>query len=327
MPEKFVHPAAIVDPEAAIGDGTRIWAFAHVVRDVRIGTDCNICDHVFVESGVLVGDRVTIKSGVQLWDGVVLEDDVFVGPNATFTNDRYPRSRDYQATRPRTLVRHGASIGANATILAGVTIGPRAMIGAGSVVTCDVPGNAIVVGNPARISGYVSAGGKTPLEPTVSSGPAGPLRVRGVRLIDLRVVTDMRGSLVVGEGDGALPFTPKRFFVIFDVPGKEIRGEHAHRALQQVRVCVRGSCSLVLDDGTDREEIQLSSPNRGVYIPPLVWFTEYRHSADATVLAIASETYNDTDYVRDYDAFLELVAAELKAPARTMAQTPWSTGS
>lgn len=310
MSASYVHPAAIVDPGVVVGEGTRIWAFAHLIRGAAIGADCNICDHVFIEGEVAVGDRVTVKSGVQLWNGIVLEDDVFVGPNATFTNDRYPRSRDHQHTLPRTTVRRGASIGANATILAGVTIGARAMVGAGAVVTCDVPSNAIVVGNPARISGYVAASGKTPLEPVRPKRAPRPLAVRGVRLFELPQVADMRGSLVVGELDRDLPFVPRRFFVIFDVPGKEIRGEHAHRTLQQVRVCLRGSCSLVLDDGSAREEVELSSPTTAIYIPPLVWFTEYRHTADATVLAIASETYDDADYVRDYETFLALVAAD-----------------
>jgi acetyltransferase-like isoleucine patch superfamily enzyme len=130
----FVHPHAIVE-SARVGPRTRVWAFAHVLPGARIGADCNICDGVFIENDVLVGDRVTVKCGVQLWDGVTLEDDVFVGPNATFTNDLFPRSRQHPEQFSRTLVRDGASIGANATILAGITIGARAMVGAGAVVT------------------------------------------------------------------------------------------------------------------------------------------------------------------------------------------------
>lgn len=151
----FVHPNALCESEN-IGEGTRVWAFAHVLPGARLGRDCNICDGVFVESDVIVGDRVTVKCGVQLWDGVRLGDDVFVGPNATFTNDLFPRSRVYPEKFLGTVVESGASIGANATILAGTTIGSGAMIGAGAVVTRSVPPNAIVVGNPARIVGYVS---------------------------------------------------------------------------------------------------------------------------------------------------------------------------
>src|SRR5213083_1730129 len=153
----FVHPNALCE-STAIGAGTRVWAFAHVLPGARIGRDCNICYHVFIENDVTLGDRVTIKCGVQLWDGITLEDDVFVGPNATFTNDPAPRGRrpNWQPS-VRTVVRRMASIGANATILPGLTIGANSMVGAGAVVTHDVPPNAIVMGNPARITGYVDA--------------------------------------------------------------------------------------------------------------------------------------------------------------------------
>lgn len=140
-----------------IGARTRVWQFVVILPKAVIGDDCNICSHCFIENDVVVGDRVTVKSGVQLWDGVRLEDDVFVGPNVTFTNDRLPRSRVYPDAFPRTLVRRGASIGGGATILPGLQIGERAMVGAGSVVTKDVPARAIVVGSPARVMGYVDA--------------------------------------------------------------------------------------------------------------------------------------------------------------------------
>ena len=150
----YCHEKALVEPGAQIGERTRIWAFAHVLSGAKIGTDCNICDHVFIENDVLVGKRVTIKCGVQLWDGLRVEDDVFIGPNATFTNDIFPRSKQYPEKFLQTHIRAGASIGANATILAGVTIGEKAMVGAGAVVTKEVPAYAIVIGNPARIIRY-----------------------------------------------------------------------------------------------------------------------------------------------------------------------------
>ena len=149
----FQHSHALVESEQ-IGDGTKIWAFAHILPQAVIGSDCNICDHVFVENDVVIGNCVTIKCGVQIWDGLRIEDDVFIGPNATFTNDLFPRSKEYPEKFEQTCVAKGASVGANATILAGLRIGEKAMVGAGAVVTKDVPDFAIVVGNPARIMGY-----------------------------------------------------------------------------------------------------------------------------------------------------------------------------
>lgn len=133
-----------------IGEGTRIWQFSVVLAGAKIGANCNICAQVFIENDVVIGDNVTIKNGVQLWDGIRIEDNVFIGPNATFTNDVFPRSKEpYQVLR--TIIKAGATIGANATILPGVTIGEKAMVGAGSVVTKDVPAGAVVIGNPAKI--------------------------------------------------------------------------------------------------------------------------------------------------------------------------------
>jgi acetyltransferase-like isoleucine patch superfamily enzyme len=146
----FIHPSSDVQSKQ-IGEGTRVWQYVVILPGAVIGRDGNICSHCFIENKVVVGDRVTVKCGVQLWDGVTLEDDVFVGPNATFTNDLNPRSRNASATLLPTLVKKGASIGANATILPGLTIGEGAMVGAGAVVTKDVPPRTLVVGNPARI--------------------------------------------------------------------------------------------------------------------------------------------------------------------------------
>jgi acetyltransferase-like isoleucine patch superfamily enzyme/dTDP-4-dehydrorhamnose 3,5-epimerase-like enzyme len=302
----FKHAAAIVE-SAAIGSGTRIWAFAHVLRGAVIGSECNICDGVFVENDVRIGDRVTVKCGVQLWDGVTLEDDVFVGPNATFTNDAFPRSKAHPEKFARTLVRAGASIGANATILPGLTIGAKAMVGAGAVVTRDVPANAIVVGNPAYIRGYVESARKPP--PTAAAtGTAGrqPL-VQGVRVVDVGVFADLRGSLAVAELGKELPFAPRRMFVVFDVPTREVRGEHAHRTLEQFLICIRGECAVVVDDGTQREEVALDSPRIGLYVPPMVWATQYKFSPDAMLLVLASAEYDTTEYIRDYDEYLALV--------------------
>jgi len=151
----FVHKQAICESKD-VGSGTRIWAFSHILKNARLGKDCNICENVFIENSVVIGDRVTVKNGVQLWDGLTLEDDVFIGPNVTFTNDKYPRSKKYPDEYLQTVVQKGASIGANATILPGIIIGQGSMIGAGSVVTKDVPNFTLVVGNPARIKGIIN---------------------------------------------------------------------------------------------------------------------------------------------------------------------------
>ncbi|MGA2667557.1 MAG: acyltransferase [Ignavibacteria bacterium] len=155
----YVHPSAIVESDT-IGKNTRIWAFVHIMKDVQIGEDCNICDYSFVESGVTIGNRVTIKNGISVWNGVILEDDVFLGPNCVLTNDIYPRSKVYHPENIKTMIKKGASVGANATILCGITLGKYCMIGAGAVVTKDVPDFSLVVGNPARFKYWVSKTGE-----------------------------------------------------------------------------------------------------------------------------------------------------------------------
>ena len=138
-----------------IGNNTTIWQYCVILPDARIGDDCNVCSHCFIENDVVIGDRVTIKNGVQIWDGLRIEDDVFIGPNVTFTNDKYPRSKQYPDVFMKTVVKENASI--NATILPGITIGKNAIVAAGAVVTKDVPENAVVIGVPAKVVRYVQS--------------------------------------------------------------------------------------------------------------------------------------------------------------------------
>lgn len=315
MTNFYQHPNALVE-STHIGSGTRVWAFAHILPGAVIGADCNICDQTFIENDVVLGDRVTVKCGVQLWDGVTVEDDVFIGPNATFTNDPFPRSRQYPAAFTRTVIKKGASIGANATLLPGVIIGKYAMVGAGAVVTKDVPPFAIVVGNPARIKGYVQTQPHPLRDPVPLAAPTdGPQKssgcgVDGVRLYHLPLVTDLRGSLTFSEVERDLPFVPKRHFLVFEVPGKEVRGEHAHRTCHQFLICTHGSLAVVVDDGKNRAEITLDHPTLGLHVPPMVWAIEYKYSKDAVLLVLASEVYQAEDYIRDYDTFIHEINAQ-----------------
>lgn len=313
MSKPYIHPQAICE-SSSVGENTRIWAFSHVLPNAIIGADCNICDGVFIENDVLVGNRVTVKCGVQLWDGLVVEDDVFIGPNVTFTNDRFPRSKVFPEKFLNTIVRKGASIGANATILPGLEIGAGAMVGAGSVVTRSVPANAISVGNPARIIGYVGAEQDKLSEISHATADlvTGETSVKGVTLHEFPFIKDMRGSLSVGEFERTVPFSPKRYFLVFDVPNREIRGEHAHHACHQFLICVKGSCSAVVDDGKNRQEFLLDKPNLGLYMPPMTWGTQYKYSSDAVLLVFASECYDSNDYIRDYNEFMALVGSASK---------------
>ena len=154
-----IHPLADVQSKS-IGEGTTVWQFAVVLPKAVIGKNCNINCHTFIENDVVIGDRVTVKAGVYLWDGIRVEDDVFIGPNATFVNDKYPRSKKYPGKFQGIKIAKGASIGANTTILGGIEIGEYAMIGAGSVVTKNVAPYTLVYGNPAKVTGKIDDKGK-----------------------------------------------------------------------------------------------------------------------------------------------------------------------
>lgn len=315
----FVHPQGLCESRN-IGEGTRIWAFAHVLPQARIGRGCNICDHVFIENDVILGDGVTVKCGVQLWDGLRIGNNVFIGPNATFTNDRFPRSKKYPAAFLQTVVEDGASIGANATILPGVRIGRGAMIGAGAVVTRSVPPNATVIGNPAVIIGYqdtIAIGESSPLPVTLDkkAGARLDLGVSGCWVERLPHFTDMRGSLTPLELNNGYPFEPRRTFLVYGVPNHYVRGEHAHLACEQFLIAAHGSLSVVVDDGTERREVLLDDPTIGLYLPPMVWGIQYRFSPDCVLLVAASMEYDAEDYVRDYSTFVCLKSAGNQASA------------
>jgi len=311
----FVHPQGICESHS-VGSDTKVWAFTHVLPGAVIGKDCNICDHVFIENDVVVGDRVTVKSGVQLWDGLRIGNDVFIGPNVSFTNDLFPRSKQQLVEFAKTILEDGCSIGANATVLPGISIGRHAMVGAGAVVTRSVPPNAIVYGNPARIQGYASEMPKTNDARNRGKQQDSSIdvsHVEGVTIHQLPLFEDIRGRLVAAEMGDVLPFKPARFFLVHAVPSSEVRGEHAHRECQQFLVCVKGSVHVVVDDGARRQEIVLDRPEIGIHVKPLVWGTQYKYSADAVLLVFASHPYDANDYIRDYDKWLEALKQRLMA--------------
>jgi UDP-2-acetamido-3-amino-2,3-dideoxy-glucuronate N-acetyltransferase len=304
----LIHPLSDVQTEN-IGANTRIWQYVAILPGARIGNDVNICSHCLIENDVVVGDRVTIKSGVQLWDGIRIEDDVFIGPNVTFTNDPFPRSKKYLNRVLTTTICKGASIGANATVLPGLTIGMNAMIGAGSVILRNVPPNAIVVGNPGIIVGYDSTT-KTnvaPLDIPAARSKRLETRVGVSSVYALPHIHDLRGSLSVTEFEKDLPFTVKRCFWVFDVPSKEVRGEHAHKECHEFLVCVAGQAAVMLDDGVNRTEVILDSPSLGLHIPPRVWAVQYKYSKEAVMIVLTSHAYDPEDYIRDYSLFLEYI--------------------
>jgi hypothetical protein len=183
------------------------------------------------------------------------------------------------------------------------------MVGAGAVVTRSIPPNAIATGNPAKIVGYVYSDKMiaSSLSTNVPDNGYETTNVVGVTLHKMACITDIRGSISVGEFSRTVPFAPKRFFTVFDVPTYETRGEHAHRECHQFLVCINGSCAVVADDGMQRQELVLDRPDIGLYLPPLIWGIQYKYTNEAVLLVFASHYYDSADYIRSYSEFRQLV--------------------
>jgi len=296
-----VHSTALVESER-VGANCRIDAFSWVQAGAQVGDAVELGTHCVIEPGAVLGARVRLGGGVRLGPGMVLEEDVRVGAGVGFVRAPHgPTS---------TRLRHGAEVGENATLAAGVTLGAGCCVLPGAVVTRDVPPNAIVAGHPAHITGYRDALSPPSAAITASQTEALPtLKVGAAKLIRLPKVVDLRGALSFGETGAQLPFTPERFFVVYDVPTMEVRGEHAHHACHQFLVCVKGSCAIVVDDGQQRDEVVMDSARIGLHLPPRVWGIQYRFSPDAVLLVLASDRYSAADYIRNYDEFLALVHA------------------
>lgn len=242
----------------------------------------------------------SIGPGAYVQLGVILEENVKIGANAVVL------AADGELC---TLIKKGASIGANSTVMPGVTIGEHAIVSPGSVVTRSVPPMAIVQGNPSIIIGYKStiSSDRKRVDPNkaIVAGVQN-LRVKGVTYHEFRKVSDLRGDLTVAEFQKEIPFLPKRYFLVFDVPSAETRGEHAHIQCHQFLIAVKGSVSVVVDDGEMREEITLDKPNAGLYLPPMTWGIQYKYSSDAVLLVFASHYYDAGDYIREYGEYIAM---------------------
>lgn len=246
-------------------------------------------------------DSVRIDAGAFVAPGARLGARVRVGPNAVIL------APDGEDETP-TVVEHDAVIGANATLLPGITVGFEAEVRPGSVVSRSVPPRAIADGNPALIVGYVDAERPSQAAVPQSVASQGPRlsRVRGVSLVSLRSATDMRGALAVAETDQEIPFEPRRWFLVYDVPSAETRGQHAHRRCHQLLIAASGSVRVVADDGHEREEFILDRPNLGLYLPAMTWGIQYGYAPRSVLLVVASEPYDPSDYIRDYAEFIGL---------------------
>jgi len=252
---------------------------------------------------VLAGPGCQLRPGAYVAPGTTLGQQVWVGPNASFV--------DPEPGQAAAVAEDGVQIGAGAVIFPALTLGRACVVRPGAVVQRSVPPGAIVEGHPAAIVGYVNMtpalqGERRRAEDDRTSRVVAT-GVRGVTVHNLPLVSDLRGDLTVGEFPRDVPFDPRRYFIVFGVPGREVRGEHAHWRCHQFLVCVKGHMSVVADDGAQRVEVALDAPNRGLYLPPLTWATQYKHSSDAVLLVFASDHYDSADYIRDYDRFLAAV--------------------
>ncbi len=258
----------------------------------------------------MIAPDVEIAPNVQLSDGLVVRKGAVIEKSVVFAEE----------IDAQTIVSENVRIGAGAVVGAGVLLNWGCLVRPGSVVLASVPPNAIVEGNPAQIVGYTS-----PLDAELPED--GPLAVTddkttrlqsqthhigvgGAMLHELPRVFDLRGGLSVGEFERDLPFAPQRFFLVFDVPSEELRGEHAHKECHQFLVCVHGSCRTLLDNGVARREVLLDRPNLGLHMPPRIWGTQFRYTQDAVLLVLASHPYDPEDYVRTYDDFQALIGEQ-----------------
>ena len=267
-----IHPTALCSAEQ-VGEGTEIGAYCVIEQNAIIGRSTNISDSVTIAANTRVGDHVIIGAGARIGTGCTIGDKVTVGANAVISD--------------------GISLQIGSCVL------PNAR------VVMSVPPYAIVGGSEASITGYVDA--DPGVLPTIKQASADFLqesRVRGVRYYRIRQFPDLRGDLSVGEFETDLPFLPKRYFLVYNVVNEKIRGEHAHKKCHQFLTCAHGACSVIADDGANRQEFILDRPPIGVHLPPMTWGIQYKFTRDAVLLVFASEHYDTNDYIRNYNEFL-----------------------
>jgi len=281
-----VQTTAVAPPNADDGPSGRDPAGASGAPSPRLGPDVELDPSAVIHPGAIVDGPVRIHAECHIGPGVVFD-------GRRPTGDAGP-----------TIVQEGVQVGANASVRRGVTIGRHAVVETGAVVLANVPPFAVVAGNPAQIVGYLDS--TTTDEPeAVKRGVdrvASP--VAEVELIRVPTISDLRGDLIARQAsDGGLPFVPQRIFVIRDVPSMKIRGEHAHRECKQLLTCLCGSLKVVVDDGQNRQDFLLNSPELALYLPPMVWGMQYNCSADCVLLVLASHPYDPDDYIRDYEQF------------------------
>ena len=256
--------------------------------EVEIGCDCVVGPHAVLEGEVTLADGVRVQAGARILGPVSVRPCAAIGSNAVV----------------------GGSDPAGET--APILVGHGAVLKAGSVVAESVPANAVVSGNPATIVSYADARHAASAPDVVLTSSLAAVvtetAVRGVTIHPLTNARDLRGSLTAAEFS-KLPFIPRRLFTVRDVPSESVRGSHAHRECAQFLVCLAGTLSCLVDDGAVREEIRLENSEFGLYIPPMIWSTQWRYSRDAVLLVLASHPYDPADYIRDYDEFLAVLAS------------------
>lgn len=278
-----------------------------VDSEAKVAETSVLGSYVVILKGAVVGENVVIHGFTQIWGCVHIESDVVLENNVVLQRSTV------QGKGGGIVFRKGCVVGAGAVIHHGVTIGEGAFVKPGSVVEQDIPPYAIVSGFPARAIGYIEniddkRKSASHLQANFPMAPAAiSLGVGDVTLHRLKKVCDPRGDLSVGEFPLDVPFEPKRYFLVFNVPSEKTRGEHAHYQCHQFLICVKGSCAVVVDDGESRCEVLLESSDMGVHLPPLTWGIQYKYSNDAVLLVFASHSYDPDDYIREYSVFVEVV--------------------